>query len=165
MKKALIFSLLLSSCGYEPKQINYTDLRTRENSIIDPVFYPFLATFQNYYNVKIRNTHVIFASTNDIIAKTSGICSMATNQKNLIMINIDYWEESNVFGKEQLLFHELGHCVFNLDHDNSRIDISVDNSIESIPNSIMNQTSYGNGHYYPYLRQYYLEQLNNMRGK
>jgi hypothetical protein len=164
MKKALVLSLLLTGCGAPTDNFTYTDLRTRDYTIIDPVFTPFLATFQNYYDVVLKNTHVIFASTNEIIANSSGICSMATNQKSLIMINKDYWDLSNVFGREQLLFHELGHCILNLGHDAGKLDITVDSQTQAIPNSIMYPSSFGNNPYYPYVRQHYLEQLNKMRG-
>jgi hypothetical protein len=69
-----------------------------------------------------------------------------------IEIDPDFWFSSSDVKKEELLFHELGHCILNRDHDNSRL-------YYSIPKSVM----------YPYVfewaykdhRSYYVDELKN----
>ncbi len=48
-----------------------------------------------------------------------------------IMIDEDYWDTSTPLEREQLMFHELGHCILGADHDDS-----VDENNE--PTSLMN---------------------------
>jgi hypothetical protein len=36
----------------------------------------------------------------------------------LILIDEYYWEQIDYWRKEMIVFHELGHCELDLDHDN-----------------------------------------------
>jgi hypothetical protein len=77
------------------------------------------------------------------------------DQRVNLNIEIDpiFWEEASQTEKEVLVFHELGHCVLNREHNESLI------SEQNIPKSIM----------YPYIfeteyemyRNYYINELKN----
>ena len=61
--------------------------------------------------------------------KYAGVCLVYSNGYREIQINSDYWYSYTPEQKEQLVYHELGHCVLNKEHDNTLR--------ENCPNSIM----------------------------
>lgn len=58
----------------------------------------------------------------------SGEC-IKTKSQNFVIINQKYWDKLDEMRKRALILHELGHCVYNLQHDSS--------TTKGIPNSIM----------------------------
>jgi len=47
-------------------------------------------------------------------------CKYNKNKPNKIYINADWWSaDVNIWYKRKVIFHELGHCVLNLRHNNS----------------------------------------------
>jgi hypothetical protein len=46
-----------------------------------------------------------------------------------VIINSRLWSVSDYFYKKVLLLHEIGHCVFDLDHIDTSIHIMNTNSI------------------------------------
>jgi len=67
-------------------------------------------------------------------------------------ITIDTSEGSYKIYKEHVILHELGHYFLHRDHRN-------DNLPNNNPTSIMNCCNYTNFNYYPYKREYYLNEL------
>lgn len=58
-----------------------------------------------------------------IISLTSdsdaGHCSKSDNETPRIDLNENYWKFATDQQKEILLFHELGHCLLNREHDDT----------------------------------------------
>lgn len=61
-----------------------------------------------------------------------GQCTESATRQE-ILINASYWNELDEFQRELLVYHELGHCVLRLSHDESIATIAG----ESVPASIM----------------------------
>ena len=71
-----------------------------------------------------------------------------------IVIKQPYWNTLGDYGREQLIFHELGHCALNRDHDNNK-------DIYDCPMSIMYQFTFGDTDCYPPYRNELLQELIN----
>ena len=53
---------------------------------------------------------------------TVAICRTWGQGHREIVIEGPYWEKLSDYGKEELVFHELGHCVFNRGHNEDTRD-------------------------------------------
>ena len=67
-----------------------------------------------------------------------------------------YWVKLNQYAKEQLFLHEIGHCVYNLEHDDS---MAIFNGEDQCPVSVMNSIAFGRSECYTKYREYYINQL------
>lgn len=75
-----------------------------------------------------------------------------------ISILESFWETSTEAEKQQLILHELGHCVLKRDHKDASVVIAG----EYIPASIMSEWMLDD-YYYNKFRSYYLEELFGSR--
>jgi hypothetical protein len=85
----------------------------------------------------------------DLEGAVAGICKTKDGQSPTIIIDSEYWADADEFFKENLMFHELGHCLLNRDHRNEWDDDG--------PVSIMN--SYLIPSFYEKSRESYIEEL------
>lgn len=70
-----------------------------------------------------------------------------------IVLDQEYWESSDLYDQESLLFHELAHCVYGIDHDNATYPTFLDNYR---PKSIMYPYVFDD---YKYHRDEYITEL------
>ena len=125
MKKLLIIALLVAGCGQ-----NHT-----------PVFQ--ITGFETYYNTFVSQTN---KSTNDIIIQFGnvdaimgsspssdyvGVCQQASNMTGKVTLDQNFWSSASEDERQELLDHELGHCILNRVH---RTDFLPN----GVPASIMN---------------------------
>lgn len=72
----------------------------------------------------------ISAYINDIENRgTLGTCTSYTDGSQVINVDERYWDRADDLDKEYLVFHELGHCILDRDHDNSKDASGFCNSI------------------------------------
>lgn len=148
----LAVTVLVAACGRPPLPVYQ----------IETEFQPFVIEFEQAYNVKV-NVGIVF---NDSLAKDQGISGVChsyntNNIHNWIEIDTNYWNYSNYYGKQQLIYHELGHCVLGLQHDNRLGTIGI---YTNIPLSIMYYRSMGNNIYYSIYNEYYITHLGDNYG-
>lgn len=143
----LMFAVFNTNCGDQLEQ-----------NIIDSEFYSFVSNFENTYNVQVR---VSIKLSDDVSDKYAGICKMTIPniRTNVIKIKKSYWQKLSYYGKEQLVFHELGHCVYGAKHTTE----TIDNIDGSIPKSIMYPIHFGQHNYYKIHNQYYINELRSYR--
>lgn len=79
-----------------------------------------------------------------------GLC-VKTAGEITIYISKTAWNEYDSQQREMLLFHELGHCVLNLEHDKS-----LDSA--GVPNDIMYPINFDSIYYFKY-RKFYLDRM------
>lgn len=118
--KILLASLIicvLTSCG-------------GDKTIIDPEFKVFVSDFEQKIGVKVQNIIIKFSPTKYPII---GMC-ITGGETNEIHIDPQNWMGINKDGQELILYHELGHCILGLPHDDRRS--TLDNV--SVEGSIMN---------------------------
>jgi|GEM_PF-6063841 hypothetical protein len=63
------------------------------------------------YIGKVRETEIQFA---DLDEGTAGVCYYLINR---VEIDRRFWEKAKLYHKDELIMHELGHCVLNYEHD------------------------------------------------
>lgn len=124
----LVLLFLLISCGkFSDSVVQVDDVNTRSPRI-ENEFQPYVDKF---FDLLGRTEDIIVEFTND--EEYAGVCYYWLVGSNEIKINRKYWSNINDEMREQLMFHELGHCVLERDHDNSHIDLQG----VMCPNSIM----------------------------
>ena len=141
--KILLASLIicvLTSCG-------------GDKTIIDPEFKVFVSDFEQKIGVKVQNIIIKFSPTKYPII---GMC-ITGGETNEIHIDPQNWMGINKDGQELILYHELGHCILGLPHDDRRS--TLDNV--SVEGSIMNTYFFGNRSYYSKYKENYKRALRN----
>jgi hypothetical protein len=96
---------------------------------------------------------------NDLIArfgeldnpKSNGICEIESGETPRIIISRVKWNRMSAQKREGLMFHELGHCVLNREHNPAVTE-------NGVPTSLMNPYSIDSYTYSEY-RKYYLQEL------
>lgn len=68
-----------------------------------------------------------------------GSCTKIEGYYQVVLINRSRWKQLSVGSREELIFHELGHCVLNRRHNTA--------TVNNIPVSIMNPYHLGPGTY------------------
>ena len=147
-----LLPLLLVSCGRDtgkliaPKQTN-ADFRYTREQILEPWF----KSFEQTYGIGTRSIATQFIKIEDAV----GQCHIWSDGSKRIDIDPDYWNSIPDLAKENLIFHELGHCALDLAHNENKIELEDD----SIPESIMYPYVFGMNWNYKAFRNYYLKEL------
>jgi hypothetical protein len=122
---ALILSLTLTACGKD---------HTPQLSI-QGQYQPYVDAFQARSKMaghSIQITDLIIQSVDSIEEKYVVAKCLGNNGSTppTIVVSQQYWTHLDVFYREELIFHEMGHCVLNRSH---RTDVN-----NNLPLSIMN---------------------------
>ena len=126
---------------------------------IDDAFKPHLEQWvkdaKKYHGPEYKLPHisVVFGGESDVKLlgpSVIGVCIPIPGNP-VVKIHRDFWRFSSYTTREQLLFHELGHCILNRWHN--------DDTIFGDPVTIMH--SYLNAAEYAYRkrREYYIKEL------
>ena len=82
--------------------------------------------FYEHYHIDPYYVSVGFTDSDILIdnhaCSTVAVCKLYSTGYREMVIEQSYWDNAGDYGKEELIFHELGHCVFNLGHDESLRD-------------------------------------------
>lgn len=108
--------LLLCACGRAPVQ--------------DPAFIPYLIAFEEQYRGFGVTTTTIDIEFYPTLAKQNELGECELHQDK-IEISRQYWSNLSDISKQNLIYHELGHCIFNRVH----VDTTY---LDGCPTSIMN---------------------------
>lgn len=135
--KPIYFTLLLSACGQAP-QIT-----------VEPAFDMYIAKFRTHVGVDIVDLSTTFAT---LVRPMVGECIHKEDGTREIKIDLTYWNNSSDDAREELLYHELGHCVLNKGHT------SVMNT-DGCPHSIMHPQVFGNSGCFINNKEYYFNEL------
>lgn len=143
-----IIALLLSACAPEMK---------KEGLKVDSVLQAYASRFeqvslQQNRPVTLQDITITFEET--LAGNTIGLCRKGGGEQPKVIINKSFWDVATNSSREQLMFHELAHCVLGRDHDNTTIMVMG----YQVKASIM--SSY---HLYPYMFEpnynYYMSEL------
>ena len=141
MKYSIIFILLTMACG------------TPFSYKTDAEFTQYVQRFQNETGITVT-TPIIFDDGKDEYA---GLCEVYDDGYKLIRIDSKYWELAKDLGKEEVIYHELGHCELKRDH----IERLTKTSLYSyaIPSSVMFPYVFGDTSFYWAFREHYVQEL------
>lgn len=156
-KSLYCFIFIFLSCNHEPIP---TPSKINSGFIEDEIQPYFDAFFDELEQRNIDSPYekgeysIRFAPIGVLGATVIGSCSGYGD--TLIYISESFWDTADIQFREQLIFHELGHCVLSRDHrDDPLRDYST--------SSWMTSKIYGEGGgmdlYSPLWREYYLEEL------
>lgn len=146
MYKYLALILLLSGCGLGLEETKYVEKEIQEH----------VEKFKLIYGKSVD----IEIKFKDLEIMTAGVCYVYTDSSlNHIQIDRDIFFSYSELGREELIFHELGHCILDRDHTTSRISYKD----TTIPKSIMYPYTFGNSSFYSEMLSYYYDEL--IKGK
>jgi Zn-dependent protease with chaperone function len=117
-------------------------------------FAPYVARFEDESRLQGNPTEVnnlIIRYGEMLSPMERGACEIAEGQTPSIIIRQETWDKMDEFEREELLFHEMGHCVLRRMH---KSDIST----KGVPSSIMNPYLI-RGSIYRKNQGYYLREL------
>lgn len=121
---SIIFILLIASCA--AVNVNSNMIRMGKNNWVEKDLIKYVKKFKKLSNGKVKeiNVNIMFSSLgySDKFSEkeTIGICNLVTKT---VYIDKKWWKETkNELAKEELIFHELGHCILDRDHTSAKID-------------------------------------------
>jgi hypothetical protein len=137
--KAFVRAVLLCSSsvtfamGCAPKEKEHVELFQ-----VDDTFLPYVQNFETVSSeegreVRITDLILSFGPTNNITE--TGVCEIATNETPRVTINQGIWNGLNNNDRQEVIFHELGHCVLRRRHQEG--EIRNFNNTAWVPASIM----------------------------
>jgi len=125
---------------------------------IDPEIAPYFTRFEEYYGRPVLGVSARFSPS---IAPQAGACIRKRQNGRLVQrtikIHPDVWRWNGDMAKEQLVFHELGHCELKRSHRNGSISLGKDVG----PASIMADEMFGGDNVYEDNHAYYIQELFN----
>ena len=154
-KLLLLLLIIFSGCGSSA----FDDIIHKKGegptpATTDLKFSDYIASFEDDFSVTV-NVPIVFGDiTNDAV----GVCKKWSNGYNEINIKLSYWDTINDKQKEQLIYHELGHCTLNLGHNGESV---IMNGVYC-PMSIMRPwafSSYEITKCYEYDRGHYIQEM------
>lgn len=113
----LTFSVILYGCT----TINIITQRLERLSYVDSALVEYTSRFvvegsKRSINVNTNRLTLVFGKTSTKESpSTVGTCE-PVNGYPVVTIDTAYWSVSNDLEKEELVFHELGHCLLDRDH-------------------------------------------------
>jgi hypothetical protein len=147
MLKLIFVSLLLVGCGR-------VGFKYKDSPFIEPELNVYVYEFEETYNAQVPFDVVIEDIEDPNVA---GRC-IISNKTYKAIIDKDFFEtnKKNYWSIHQVVFHELGHCYFFLDHNNN-----LNN--DTYPVSIMYGYVFGYTSYYKDNIDYYKNSLVDNR--
>lgn len=127
---------------------------TKIEGVIDPAFISYAQDFELKMGVSISSISISFAPQKYPVL---GVCKIR-NMISDIEIDPVAWNKMSGQGKEQLIYHELGHCALGRPHDNRT---TVINNVK-VEGNIMYPYFFGEDwNYIKYREQYKIALKNN----
>lgn len=120
---------------------------------VDPQFRPYYDKFNKDYNVNVYHISIFFEDIKN--STTAGICTKYANGRREITIDRDLWNTFDVYKREVLVYHELGHCYFNRPHS---VETFYSDKFGNIPKSIMNAHILSSA-WYEHHQHHYVDEL------
>jgi len=117
---------------------------------VHPDFEEYVQRFERLRGQDIEST--IIYGTPDRTANPNAVANcFLTGNRPLIKVDFAYFQTLGDLGKEELIFHELGHCELKRDHDEEMIG--------NRPKSIMYPTTFGDTPAYQEFHEEYIKEL------
>lgn len=159
MKRSIVMlfitSIFLNSCYPEPVQ------ESTEEAVEEALDFSLESYYSTFEEEAALRGVTINLDDHDLISRIeeieedgiAGTCQYNSQQSNRITIDLSFWENASHDRREMVVFHELGHCVLLLGHNE---DEDNQNACLSIMNS---GTSGCTVYYNDDNRDYYLDEL------
>jgi hypothetical protein len=122
-----VFATLLPACKGKKKDVLY----------IEPELQPFVSQFVQdamKLGAHVEITNLSAQLSDRLEDPAVGEC-VRNGSNPMIRISRSFWQTASDANKQLEVYHELGHCVLNREHDDA---MALDNG--NIPRSIMNSS-------------------------
>lgn len=154
----LLMTLIFASCGLNEKKHIQQKEGTRQFAVSDPTFKAQAESFTTYARTYLSKPDFVIGDIPINFGDTEnpnfdGVCNTYSNGAKEVIIKKSWWDTASASQREIMIFHELGHCSLNRDHDSELL--SKDNYV--VKASIMNPTIPGSAHYQQYKTAYLSE--------
>jgi len=120
MKHILLIALLTITsvaCGCSAKKFPYSIIEPEQVSLreeVDTIHGRFYEDFKRITGVYLEQSpNMVLYFTKDMSDKFVAQCWM---YKQKVYINVHKWSKLNSLQREYVLYHELGHCVLNIEN-------------------------------------------------
>lgn len=150
MKNLLLLTTMISGCSMWKQRV---DPRTIHD--INPEFVEYVILFENEYGSSIGDVSIGF---NEQSENVIGVCKKMDDIYRQIEIDREYWETASKEAKMGLIFHELGHCVLDREHDSEYFKYNGLHMRGEVPASLMFPYNFYSSHYNE-LEDYYKYEL------
>lgn len=97
----------------------------KDPAIVDAELLPYSKRFEQEIGVSTTDISIVFDNLDD---DTVGLCIIRPGG-NKIIIDLKFWQKSKAHIREEVMYHELGHCAMGLDHDKSVFNNNCPKSI------------------------------------
>lgn len=116
--------------------------------LMDPALIPYAQEFEHVIGRDTSDATLIFMPLEPPVV---GECEMETKT---VRIDPTFWKTAVEVQRQELIFHELGHCILNRDHNNAQF-------ADHCPKSIMNEYTTTPSCYV----KHYEELIQELRGR
>lgn len=138
MRITVLALLLLCGCGKEP------------TVTVDAILVPYLDSFSADTGVSAERVSATFGQ---VTLPAVAYCVVMGNEKSVI-VDKTFWDRSSENQRQELIYHELGHCAMNLGHIPER-------QVGGCPYSIMFPYTFGDSDCYVSHKPYYFWELGS----
>lgn len=122
----------------------------------------YLTKFEDEYHYYTSNTISTASLTVSVSSSLNGTANIGSCSGVTILLQSNFWNSTTTTNsqREQLIFHELGHCLLSISGHNDSMVATIDQS-RSINSSIMSTNAISDS-VYRINRNYYLQKLFNV---
>lgn len=157
---SLLILVLSTSCGVK---------NDKPQGSVSSELKPYLDKFESYARANgiDVDSYSLSMSFSESMPKSDnggfviGYCQRSIEGQNVV-IQGSYWNSASVSDREQLIFHELGHCLLGLSHNDTIENAPIYNwpnaYATNVPSSIMN-TFHFDSRLYSGNRETYVKRL------
>lgn len=161
-----LIAILTSSCGM-PILSKHVERKTHSNrmySSTNSSFSPYVGQFEQHGKQVTGNPNYTVGDIPinfDIPEDNSfeGVCYIYSNNSREIIIRKDWWDSASDEDKESLIFHELGHCALDRDHDN---EMTPDNNKASLMHQVIVRGHIFNAHRAGYVSELFTKDKSSV---
>lgn len=145
--RMILSAFLLSSCGL----VTVKKYETVVQPGVDSAFFPHVATFEKLAEIKVHGQVAMWFNV-EVDEVNAGECNSSTRE---VRVSWDKWRGLNNAQHENIVLHELAHCLLNRDHNDRTGTIE---GVENAPVTLMNPKMI-DPDTYTKLRAYYHQEL------
>lgn len=155
LKSTITATLVMLSyaCGTQPESL--PELMDPEYQ--DPKLISYVRLFDLNFNSDVEGGHIKI-TFEKLESPSVGVCEYSPTSRH-VKIDPEYWKQATKPARESLMFHELAHCRYLIQHDETIID--RDQYGNDIPASIMSPYNIGYMEAYTTHHKHYIKELRN----
>ena len=169
--KIIFILILLVGCGRQGLDIRDAETLPRVENRVDAHLLSFVKDFEDEFNktvwmdVRLKTELKDYSKGGTLEENVIGVCWKSLDgMQKLVEIKKEAFYKMTYYAKQQLLFHELGHCVLNKNHTDPENILSVFKE-DGCKSSIMDVYAFSaneiNLCYQPQIN-YYLDELTKI---